>query len=78
MRMEMPMILAKYKLDDTKSVTWQTRGNLSVAQNDCQVYVTLNHSPARRWVNLKVHTELPDWIHTSLCISRVPLFRRFS
>jgi hypothetical protein len=25
MRMEMPMILAKYKLDDTKSVTWRTQ-----------------------------------------------------
>ena len=27
MRMEMRMILPKYKLDDTKSVTWQTQDN---------------------------------------------------
>jgi hypothetical protein len=68
MRMEMSLILAEHKLDDTKSVTWQTQDNPSVAQRDCQMYFTLIHSTARRWVNLKVYAELPDRTHTSLCI----------
>ena len=76
--MEMPMILAKYKLDDTKSVTWQTQDNRSVAQRDCQMCLTFIHASARRWVNLNVYSELLIELTHHSAYRGVPLLRRFS